>query len=155
MKKLLLILIPFLFISCKTYDATYKIHNISDYDVEIELEENTYLSKSNTDMKIYGSLYEDVKLKSKLPVKLTRSNILITISNNYTLPPVPYKLHVRNSTSSDITFKIDDYPSAKTYTINANSDDDIDVNKIPSVLETSNNFYQLNKTDGEYYLVFF
>lgn len=152
MKKLLLILLSLFVIGCSFDERLFLISNTSDYDVEIEHDGSVYTSKSNTEMEINGDVYKDFTLRTSHPVKMTRADRHLTISNDYKTS----KLNVKNSTTERITFKIANNYDVTDFAIEANTEESFSLKTdAPKISDSSHSYYTMNKNNGEWNLIFY
>lgn len=152
MKRLVLLLLPLLFLGCAKTLGDFDVYNNSDFDVTLVNNSTEWFIPADSSETIKGDVYGSFKIKEndKIPAKLSISGYKISIINNYT----KVILNVKNTTAQDINFKVPNNYFVKEFTINANEEKSFDLYVIPKI-ETEYKYFKLDNTNNEYNLIFF
>lgn len=139
-------------ISCNMNLSTFYATNHADCDVEISNGRENHTIKKNESVSFDGDYSSVWNVKSSaLPCKVNQASKKIDIYNNFSIT----KLNVKNTTAQTVTFTISNNPIDKDFSVNANDNIIIDMKvDSPTITNSTNNFYTLNKIDGEWYLTF-
>lgn len=151
MKRLFFVLLPLLLIGCRT-PATLHVINESDYDAYITSGSTTHFILKKSETYIDGDLYAPYQLESNdYPIKLEYSGNLIRIFNNFKI----YTLNVKNITSEEIQFEIENNFNEKIFSIDANSEKTISIKVQNPKIKTTHHYYSLNNNNNEFNLCFY